>query len=124
MAFSDPQSITINGVTTSLPRRSGPNQDKNQVTGSFANADDTLVTSFSHQTASGTGRVRHSFRLDQSKIVTSPIDLQNDTDSCSVYIVIDRPGYGFTVADVQYLVAALSGFLSSANVAKLYGREA
>lgn len=124
MAFSDPQSVTINGATSSLPRRSGPNQTNNQVNGSFANADDTLKLGIGHQTASGTQRVRSTVRIDQAKVVTNPIDSSVDQDSAAVYVVIDRPGYGFTVADIQYLVAALAGYLTTANVAKLYGREA
>jgi hypothetical protein len=119
--FADPQSITIAGTPNSLPRLSQETKG-NTVTSIYATQDESLKLTISHQTQ-GNGRVRSVFRLDKRAIVTNPLDSSNDYDTTSIYTVIDRPAYGFTVTAVQDLVAGLNAAMSSATVAKLYGKE-
>lgn len=121
MAFSDPQSITLTSGAVSLPRTaSGVN------TGSFTANDGTsqLVVA---STGGNTKRVRRSFRLNASKIVTDPLASdRNIPVSMSVYLVVDMPPTGFSVADATDQVKALMGNLSAstyANLAKLLGGE-
>jgi hypothetical protein len=62
-------------------------------------------------------------RIDNRAIVTNPLDSVNDYDTLSIYVVIDRPNFGFSVTNVQQLMAGLTAFLDSTAVAKLYGQE-
>jgi hypothetical protein len=115
--FSDPQSITVNSVAKSMPRVS--------TTGTasvYKKADETFQMTISHTKAQG-GRIRSVVRVDQKAIVPDPLTSVNDYETLTVYTVIDRPLAGFTSADVNYLVAALSGWLDSTAVGKLFGQE-
>lgn len=120
MSFADPQPFTINGVLSNLARI-GFETTKNGVVSTYANADETLVAKISHQ-RSGT-RVRSQVRLDQKKIVTNPVDQSTDYDTLSFYFVIDRPDFGFSLTEVQYLVAALELWVDNTSIGKLYGKE-
>jgi predicted Zn-dependent peptidase len=62
-------------------------------------------------------------RVDQRAIVTNPLDSAADYDSISAEVIIDRPDYGFTVTQVDQLLAALKAQLTTAFVTKLYGNE-
>jgi len=121
MAFSDPQSITLTSGAVSLPRTASGSG-----TGTFSANDGTeqiVVAS----TGGNTKRVRRSFRLNASKIVTDPLTSgRNLPVSMSAYIVVDMPPVGFSVADATDQVKALIGNLSAssyANLAKLLGGE-
>lgn len=119
MSFADPQSVTINAVATSLPRTgSGVNQ------GSFSSADGLVAMTIS--SAYGK-RVRRSIRLTQTKTAADTyVPATNAKYSQTVYIVVDTPVVGFTVAEQKYLVDALSAYLaasSGAKVTQLLGGE-
>lgn len=116
--FSDPKtSITISGVNQSMPRI--------QIDGSkaiYQKADQTHTETISHIVQGG-DRVRTLDRLDIRKVVADPLTAENDYQNLGIYVVIDRPNFGFSSADVE---AAVTGFLAQFNaayVAKLYGRE-
>lgn len=119
MAFADPQSIKISGVTTSLPRVS---------TGKFESiyqsADGTITLSAS--TSNGK-RTRQVIRIDHSKIAADPfVPTTNVKLSSSVYLVFDSPVAGYTDAELK---AIYDGFIealqasSSLLVTKLLGSE-
>lgn len=119
MSFTDPQSLTINGATTSLPRvGSGPSS------GSFKTPDGNVELSVSHNYGK---RYRRTVRVNQSKIASDPfVAGASGKVSMSVYMVVDAPVNGFTAAEQKYLVDALSGYLaagSGAKAAQLLGGE-
>lgn len=119
MAFSDPQSITINAVANSLPRvSSGTNSSV------YQKDDGTIKLTASHQYGK---RSRRTLRIDHSKIAADPlISAQNIKHSMSVYVVLDVPVTGYTVTEQKQIVDALTGYLTAtagANATKLIGGE-
>ncbi len=119
MAFSDPQSVTINAVANSLPRTaSGDN------TGAFTKDDGNVKLSVSHNLGK---RNRRTIRLDHRKVAADPlIAAQNLNYSMSTYIVVDVPPVGYSPAEAKQVV---DGFLanlqasSGANLVKFLGGE-
>lgn len=116
MAFTDPQSVTINTVATSLPRIS-----TGDTKSMYSSADENKVLTISHQPSAT--RQRHMIRLDSRVVAADPISAVNVQQSLGVYLVIDQPNFGFADADINYVVQALSAWLSAANVLKVLGRE-
>lgn len=118
MSYSDPQSITISGAAISLPRTSsGTNA------GTFSAADSTAVLKISNSYGK---RNRRTARLEHSKIAPDPLTAANQKYSMTVYLVVDEPVVGYTLAERQAIVAGLTKWLtdtSGANVAKLLGGE-
>lgn len=118
--LADPQSITINSVANSLPAVSrGINQS------SYQKDDATAALSVSH--SYGSKRTRRTVRIDFNKIAADPlISAQNIKYSMSAYLVVDVPITGFTVTEAQYIVSALTTWLtasSNANSIKVLGGE-
>ena len=119
MAFTDPQSVTISGVTTSLPRTStGQNGSE------YKSSDGLITLSASSQYGRRTRRV---LRLDHSKISADPfIPAQNVRQSMSNFIVFDMPVAGYTNAEALAIYAALKATMtasSDALITKLLGGE-
>jgi hypothetical protein len=112
MAFADPQSVTINGSANSLPRvSSGENK------GTFKKDDGTVALSVSHQYGKRTRRV---VRLDHSKIAADPLMASvNVRLSSSVYLVVDTPETGYTVAEAKQIADGLIAYLSASSGARL-----
>lgn len=112
MSFADPQSVTISGVTTSLPRVSSPEN-----TGRFRSADGSIVQAVS--TAYGR-RTRHTIRLDTTKVAADVfLPSTNVSHSMSVYLVVDRPTVGFTNAEAKAVADGLVTVLTASSGAKL-----
>lgn len=119
MSYTDPQSVTISGAVVSLPRTStGPTN------GAFNNADGTVKLSVSHNYGK---RTRREVRLSQSKVSPDPfIPDRNLPVSMSVYMVIDTPINGYSVAEAKAIVDALTAYLTAstgARVTQLLGGE-
>lgn len=114
--FTDPQTVTINAVPTSLPRVSTGN-----AMSTYASADGSVKFKLSHSEPAG--RVRHLARLDQTIVAADPLTAENLYKTLAAYVVIDEPLVGFSDTEINYLVQALTGWLTPANVAKLLGRE-
>ena len=119
MAFADPQSVTINAVANSLPRTSsGVNQ------GAFTKDDGLVKLSISHTLGK---RNRRVVRLDHSKIAADPLLAGvNVKASMAVYLVMDTPETGYTLAEAKQVVDGLTAYLTAstgANVTKLLGGE-
>lgn len=110
MAFSDPQSVTINAVPISLARVSS-----NDTRSIYQNADGTVKMTISHQ-ISGKRR-RRMVRLDQTVIAADPLTAENAEMTLSFYWVIDEPQFGFTDTEIGYLTAALIAWSTAGNVA-------
>jgi hypothetical protein len=114
--LADPQSVTINGVATSLPAVArGTN------TSAYANSDGTVKETISHTYGAGkSGRTRRLIRLDQNKIAADTYNPTLNTKSAqAVYLVLDNPATGFTVAEQTYLIKALVDYLSASSYAKI-----
>jgi len=119
MSFSDPQTVSIGGVATSLPRvAAGVNS------GAFSSADGTVKLSVSSQNGK---RIRRQIRLDHQKYAADPTNSTiNVPRSMTVYIVVDTPLQGYDLTEQEQLVMALTDYLeasSGARVAQLLGGE-
>lgn len=119
MAFSDPQSITIDGSTISLPRVS-----TGAGTSSYRDASGLITLSASNTYGR---RQRQVLRVDHSKVTSDPfIPTQNVKVSMSNYIVFDRPPAGYTneeALDIWVGLQTLAGASSNAIITKLLGGE-
>lgn len=119
MSYPDPQSVTISGTASSLPRIGS-----GLTSGSFSTNDSGVVLSIAHQSAK---RYRRTARLTTSKIVPDALQPSVNTPvSASVYIVLDVPKMGFSVTEQTALVAGLTKWLTdttNANTTRLVGGE-
>lgn len=108
MALADPQSITINTITTSMPRTSsGVNS------GGFTSNDGTLRFSVSHTYGK---RTRRAVRLDHKKIAPDPfIAGQSAEVSTSVTLVLDSPTTGYTVTELKQVIDGFIAKLSASS---------
>jgi len=119
MAFTDPQSITISGTTTPLPRTStGDSVSK------YTSADGLIVLTAQHAYGRRTRRV---IRVDHSKIAADPfIPAQNSKVGMSNSLIFDVPPVGYMNAEA---LAVYQGFkalftgTSDALISKLLGGE-
>lgn len=116
MALADPQSVTISGAATPLPR-TGLALDQ----GSFADASGQVTLSVLHSSAR---RTRHTIKLQKSAIVADPlVPSTNQNVSYSAHIVLDMPKNGVSVADAVALGNALVAWCTNANLTKVAGGE-
>jgi len=117
--FSDPQSLTVNAVSQTLPRTStGDNK------GTFTKDDGLYKLEISHQYGK---RQRRLVRFTGRKVAADPFvtGVQKEY-SMSVSLVIDHPVTGYTNAEAKQIVDALTAYLtasSGANVTKILGGE-
>ena len=119
MALTDPQSVTIDGSTISLPRIS---VGENKSTYKSADGDTALVATHTYGR-----RIRRTVRVDQQKISPDPfIPANNIRNSGSVVLFFDYPLGGFDSDDQLEAYKGLHGLLSAstyANLAKILGGE-
>jgi len=119
MAFSDPQSVTINAVPMSLPRTGS-----GSTSGSFSKDDGTVKLSVGHAYGK---RTRRTIRIDHSKIAADPYLTDRSVPlSMSAYLVVDTPAIGYTVAEAKQIADGLLAYLtasSGARVTQLLGGE-
>lgn len=120
MAFSDPQTVTINAVANSLARVA---QDP---TGVFLTSDGLMKLSVGQSTSKG-GRNRRLLRFDHSKVAADPFNSTlNAKYSMAVYVVVDVPSVGYTVADQKLVTDGVMAYLtasSGARMSQLLGGE-
>lgn len=120
MAFADPQSVTINAIANSLPRVGAkvPNS------GIFSKDDGTVILTAAHQIGK---RNRRTLRIDHRKVAADPfVTGINTSYSMSVYLVVDVPTTGYTIAEQKQVVDGLTAYLtatSGARVTQLLGGE-
>jgi hypothetical protein len=119
LAFSDPQSVTINAIANSLPRTSTRDN-----AGVFTKDDGNVKLTVSSLYGK---RIRRTARLDHKKVAVDPLfPAQNSPYSMSIYVVADVPTTGYSVVEQKQIVDALTLWLttsSGANVTKLLGGE-
>lgn len=100
MSFADPQTVTISGTTSPLPRVS---IEGDEVT--YQSADGLIQMVASHDSGR---RIRHLLRLNHSKMTADPfIPSENVKVSMSNYIVFDVPVVGYTPTEQ---LAVYTGF--------------
>lgn len=120
MAFSDPQSVTINAVANSLPRVSSGVRS-----GQFAKDDGNIVLTVDH--APSKGRVRRTVRIDHRKVAADPLMAgANRQYSMSAYLVVNVPDVGYSIAEQKQIVDGLTAYLTAstgARVTQLLGGE-
>jgi len=118
MAFSDPQSVTINSVALSLPRTSaGENKS------TYTSADG--MTRLTASSAYGK-RIRRVLRLDIDNTVPDPYGSTNTKQSMSNYIVFDVPLFGWSHDEILENwrgLKTLAAASSDSIVSKLLGGE-
>lgn len=118
MAFSDPQTVTINSVAQTLPRTSnGVNS------GVFTKDDQTVRLQVSHTYGR---RNRRTFRLEHSKIAPDPFTGVNQTYGMTALVTVDIPLAGYSIAEQKQVVDGLIAYLSAssgARVTQLLGGE-
>lgn len=118
MAFSDPQTVTVNAVAQTLPRTSsGVN------TGGFTKDDGTYALTISHSYGRRTVR---TVRLVANKITADPLTAVNKRVSMTARLTVDIPTDGFTIAETKQIVDALTAYLtagSGSKVTQLLGGE-
>jgi len=119
--FNDPQGpLTFTGVTgTPFTLNRIPSDGTSTV---YATADDTLRLMISHQVTKA-DRVRSQFEFVHKKIVTNPLDSSNDYDTVTIRLLIDRPSYGWSAADIDALWTGIKTWANTATMLKIYGKE-
>lgn len=121
MAYSDPQSVTINAVAISTPRTStGLNSSE------YKSADGNTKLVISHQYGR---RNRRAIRLQVKKIVVDPLITSANVEvSSSITLVVDAPLAGYTAAELKLVVDGFISYLSAGTgtantINKLLGGE-
>lgn len=121
MAYTDPQSVTINAIARTLPRTSNGVD-----AGQFTESGNLLKLSVAHSYPKN--RARRTIRLDLKKIAADPlVTTQNVAFTMAAYLVVDVPrDTGFTIAEQKQLVDGLTAYLTAstgARVTQLLGGE-
>ncbi len=107
--LSDPQSLTINAVATSLPAVS-----RSSNSSVYQKDDGTVRLTIQHSYQKT--RNRRLIQIDQKKISADPlVAAQNLEYKLKVYMVIDEPVSGFSVAERQYIVTAMADWLKAST---------
>lgn len=121
MAFADPQGITVNAVDFVLNKTQSASGNAPSI---FQTADPGYKLTISHAYGK---RVRRVARVDHQKIDPDPLQPETNVPyAMGVYLVVDVPPYGFTVADQKLITLGLTNWLtvsSAANITKLLGGE-
>jgi hypothetical protein len=119
VSFADPQTVTIDGVTSSLPRVSVGNRSSE-----YQSADGTITLKASSSIGN---RIRRVVRLDHKKVSADAfLPETNVTRSMSCYLVFDLPPTGYTNAEALAVYDGLRDQLaasSDALITKLLGGE-
>jgi hypothetical protein len=113
MALTDPQKFKeAAGTEVTAPRVSSGDFK------SIYETSDGLTKLTVSTQESNSSRKRHLVRIDVSKLATNPYEETKKQEiSMSVYLVIDRPTAGFTVAEAKKLVEGLVGLCSASSYA-------
>lgn len=117
--LTDPITLTLNGVSKSLARI--------LIDGSkavYQTNDEELTLTVSHQRSNG--RTRSMLRIDRRKAATDLVAFPQGFVVLTDYHVMDRPDSttsGFTLAEVEQLVACRQAYETNTIVDKLFGRE-
>nr|QDH86600.1 MAG: hypothetical protein H2RhizoLitter49761_000004 [Leviviridae sp.] len=122
MALTDPQSITIGGTTSPLPRTFSEGNES-----AYTSADGLWKLSLNHSPVKQ-GRTRHLLRFDHAKIAANPLEAgENVRVNMAVYTVFDVPPPGFyTSAEILAVYTGFKSLYSASSdavITKLIGGE-
>lgn len=122
MALTDPQKFKeVAGTEVTAPRVSSGDFK------SIYETSDGLNKLTLSTTESNSNRKRHLVRIDVEKLATNIYEeSKKQAVSASVYLVVDRPVNGYSVAEMKKLVEGLVGLLSASTYAlteKVLGGE-
>lgn len=119
MSFADPQTITISGTTSPLPKVSTEGDET-----IYQSADGLIQMLASHDAGK---RLRHLLRVNHSKLTADPfIPSENVKVSMSCYIVFDVPPVGYTAAEQLAVYTGFKNQFSAASdtvISKLLAGE-
>lgn len=119
MALADPQSVTINAIAQTLPRVSSGDGR-----GAFRKDDATVELLATHNNGK---RLRHTVRLNHSKVAVDPlVPTVNAPYSMSVIMTIDVPIVGYSLTEQKQIVDGFTAWTtasSGANLTKILGGE-
>lgn len=119
MAFTDPQSITVSGTTTSLPRTG-------DIAGGheYTSADGLIKLTASHTISK---RERHLLRIDHSKLTADPFKPdENVKVGMATYLVFDIPPAGYTDAEALAVYVGFKTLFTASTdalITRLLGGE-
>lgn len=116
MAFADPQTITVNAVAQTLARIKSDGYRSE-----YLEDVEEFKMTISHQESGD--RTRRMVRCDQRIVAEDPLTSVNEYKNLGVYLVIDEPEFGFSNTEIDYLVQALTAWLTTANVVKVLSNE-
>lgn len=116
MAFTDPQTITVDTVAQTLARVKSDGYRSE-----YLEDVEEFKMTISHQESKT--RTRRMVRIDQRVVAADPLTSVNEYKTLGVYLVIDEPEYGFDDDEIYDVVDALKTWLSEANVLKVCGSE-
>jgi hypothetical protein len=114
--LTDPQTITVDAIPFELPRIDGDGTSS-----IYQSIDEAFKLSVSHQKSNK--RIRSVERVDYRVVAPDPLTAVNAYQSVAVYTVIDRPLVGFSVEQIQLLMAGHVARLDDAHVEKLVGQQ-
>lgn len=114
--LSDPQTLTINGVANTCAKIS-----TSETKSVYQTADESVKMTVSHQESKD--RTRRMIRVDQRVVAADPLTAVNEYANLAVYVVVDQPEFGFSIAQIDYVVQALKTWLATATVTKVLGAE-
>jgi DNA-binding MltR family transcriptional regulator len=116
MAFTDPQTITVNTVaqTLNLVNSEGSKSV-------YSTADESFKMTLSHQESKN--RTRRMVRVDNRVVAADPLTSENEYKSLGIYLVIDEPEYGFTDVEIDHVVQALNVWMDTANITKVLSSQ-
>jgi hypothetical protein len=116
MALSDPISITVGGGAKSFAKI--VNGDRNSTYAFDVSETDKYRLLVSHVEGK---RRRSVVRVDHSEIISDVFTNNNSSNlqSGSLYLVVDRPIYGFADAEYSDLYTGLTGALEASSSALL-----
>lgn len=111
MALTDPQKFKeVTGTEVTAPRVSSGDFK------SVYSTSDGLNKLTLSTTTSNSNRRRHLVRIDVEKLATNIYEeSKKQAVSMSVYLVVDRPVNGYTVAEAKKLVEGIVGLLSATS---------
>jgi hypothetical protein len=120
--YADPITVTVAAVPVDLPRVFQPVGGGPSL---FIAPDESLKVEISHQVVGGR-RERHLLKVSKKALTPDPFDSSRINEStCSAYVVIDNPKFGFSDAELGEVAQGLIDFLDVPdNLSKLIGGEA
>lgn len=88
----------------------------------YSNADGTLTETISHAVQKS-GDVRSLVKVVLSKPDPDPGATLGKDLALGIHVVVERPATGFTATEVDALWAALKAQMTTAFMARIYGKE-